>query len=69
MSFDDFLKNFEKMEICNLGPDVMEEIYEMTGVKATPQNTWATNSHDGSWREGRTAGGCRNYLREYHLWN
>lgn len=27
MSFDDFLKNFEKLEICNLGPDVMEEVY------------------------------------------
>jgi hypothetical protein len=65
MSYKDFLSNFEKMEICNLGPDVMEEIYEMTGVKATPHNTWATNSHEGSWREGQTAGGCRNFLREF----
>ncbi|KAL7069749.1 hypothetical protein ACQ4LE_011145 [Meloidogyne hapla] len=65
MSFDDFIRNFEKLEICNLGPDIKEEIYEMTGVKLTSQNTWATNSHDGSWRAGQTAGGCRNYLRTF----
>uniref|UniRef100_A0A914H1V6 Calpain catalytic domain-containing protein n=1 Tax=Globodera rostochiensis TaxID=31243 RepID=A0A914H1V6_GLORO len=65
MSFRDFLANFEKMEICNLGPEVMEEIYEMTGVKATPHNTWATIAHDGSWRAGKTAGGCRNNLRSF----
>lgn len=26
MSFDDFMRYFEKMEICNLGPDVMDEV-------------------------------------------
>ncbi|KAI1724393.1 calpain family cysteine protease domain-containing protein [Ditylenchus destructor] len=64
MSFSDFLANFEKMEICNLGPDVMEEVFQMTGVNAA-HNTWATNSHDGSWRRGVTAGGCRNYLDSF----
>ena len=46
MSFEDFMRNFEKMEICNLGPDVMDEVYQMTGVRA-PGLTWASNSHDG----------------------
>ncbi|KAI6244122.1 Calpain family cysteine protease [Aphelenchoides fujianensis] len=64
MSFDDFMRNFEKLEVCNLGPDVQEEVFEMTGVKSN-QNTWAVNSHDGSWRAGSTAGGCRNYLRSF----
>ncbi|KAI6209484.1 Calpain family cysteine protease [Aphelenchoides besseyi] len=64
MSFDDFMRNFEKMEVCNLGPDVQEEVFEMTGVKSN-QNVWAVNSHDGSWRAGSTAGGCRNYLRTF----
>lgn len=63
MSYDDFIANFEKMEICNLGPDVMDEISQMTGVNAkAATNAWAANSHDGSWRRGTTAGGCRNFL-------
>jgi hypothetical protein len=41
MSYNDFMRNFEKMEICNLGPDVMDEVYEMTGVKPH-HNAWAT---------------------------
>lgn len=36
----------------------------MTGVKAA-QHAWATNSHDGSWRSGTSAGGCRNNLRSF----
>uniref|UniRef100_A0A0M3IPF5 Calpain catalytic domain-containing protein n=1 Tax=Ascaris lumbricoides TaxID=6252 RepID=A0A0M3IPF5_ASCLU len=48
MSFDDFMRYFEKMEICNLGPDVMDEISQMTGVHSS-QTTWATNIHEGSW--------------------
>ncbi|KAF8358336.1 clp-1 [Pristionchus pacificus] len=64
MSFDDFMRNFEKMEICNLGPDVMNEVYQMTGVKgATAQ--WATNTHDGAWIRNQTAGGCRNYINTF----
>uniref|UniRef100_A0A1I7WLC3 Protein kinase domain-containing protein n=1 Tax=Heterorhabditis bacteriophora TaxID=37862 RepID=A0A1I7WLC3_HETBA len=29
MSFEDYMRNFEKMEICNLGPDVMDEVYQV----------------------------------------
>ncbi|GMR39365.1 hypothetical protein PMAYCL1PPCAC_09560, partial [Pristionchus mayeri] len=61
MSFDDYMRNFEKMEICNLGPDVMNEVYQMTGVKAATAQ-WATNTHDGAWIRNQTAGGCRNYI-------
>lgn len=32
MSFSDFMTQFEKLEVCNLGPEVMAEIEEMTGV-------------------------------------
>ncbi|RCN39845.1 calpain family cysteine protease, partial [Ancylostoma caninum] len=31
MSFEDYMRNFEKMEICNLGPDVMDEVYQACG--------------------------------------
>ncbi|WKX99328.1 hypothetical protein Q1695_014311 [Nippostrongylus brasiliensis] len=64
MSFDDFMRNFEKMEICNLGPDVMNEIYEMTGVRETG-TVWATNTFDGAWVRNRTAGGCRNFISTF----
>lgn len=49
------------MEICNLGPDVMDEVYQMTGVKAAGL-VWAANTHDGAWVRNQTAGGCRNYI-------
>ena len=61
MSFDDFMRNFKKLEICNLGPDVMEEVQQMTGVRLTT-TPWSTNTHDGVWQRGTTAGGCRNYI-------
>jgi len=66
MSYDDFVANFEKMEICNLGPEVMQEIQQMTGVDASHQ-TWKAISHEGSWRKGQTAGGCRNFLRTFAM--
>ncbi|WKX98459.1 hypothetical protein Q1695_013832 [Nippostrongylus brasiliensis] len=64
MSFEDYMRNFEKMEICNLGPDVMDEVYQMTGVKAAG-SVWAANTHDGAWIRDQTAGGCRNYIATF----
>ncbi|VDO10476.1 unnamed protein product [Brugia timori] len=63
MSFDDFMRYFNKMEICNLGPDVMDEVREMTGVSMEDAGygRWNTRCHLGAWI-GDTAGGCRNYL-------
>ncbi|VBB32266.1 unnamed protein product [Acanthocheilonema viteae] len=55
MSFNDFVRYFEKMEICNLGPEVMNEVYQMTGVKSS-QNAWATYTHNGAWIANKTAG-------------
>ncbi|KAK6015500.1 calpain family cysteine protease, partial [Ostertagia ostertagi] len=43
MTFEDFMRNFEKMEICNLGPDVMDEVYQMTGVRTAGMTTFANN--------------------------
>jgi hypothetical protein len=33
MSFPDFMREFEKLEICNLGPEIMDEVERMTGEK------------------------------------
>ncbi|VDN51412.1 unnamed protein product [Dracunculus medinensis] len=66
MSFQDFMKHFDKMEICNLGPDVMDEVTEMTGVSMSQAGykTWNARTHLGVW-SGQSAGGCRNYLNSF----
>ncbi|XP_045717628.1 calpain-9 isoform X1 [Phyllostomus hastatus] len=53
MAFGDFTAHFDKVEVCNLTPDALEE--------DTPHR-WEVTVHQGSWVRGSTAGGCRNFL-------
>ncbi|XP_064411925.1 calpain-9 [Latimeria chalumnae] len=53
MSFEDFKKNFDKIEICNLTPDSLDDNVE---------NKWDVTVFQGSWVRATTAGGCRNFL-------
>uniref|UniRef100_A0A8C9U3D0 Calpain-3 n=1 Tax=Scleropages formosus TaxID=113540 RepID=A0A8C9U3D0_SCLFO len=52
MSFDDFKKNFTKIEICNLTPDALED---------DKIHKWTVSVNEGRWVRGCSAGGCRNY--------
>ncbi|KAG8126121.1 hypothetical protein E2320_021429 [Naja naja] len=52
ISFQDFLRYFTKLEICNLTPDTLE---------ADKLHTWTVSVTEGQWVRGSTGGGCRNY--------
>lgn len=53
MKFEDFQVHFDKVEICNLTPDALED---------STAHKWEVTIHQGSWVRGSTAGGCRNFL-------
>ncbi|XP_037365709.1 calpain-8 [Talpa occidentalis] len=56
MSFLDFLRQFSRLEICNLSPDSLssEEVQK-----------WDLVLFNGRWARGSTAGGCQNYPATY----
>jgi hypothetical protein len=66
MEFGDFCHHFEEVEICNLGPEVMNEISQMLDPDADkltrrPESAWTAYAADGQWsRQAGTAGGCKN---------
>nr|XP_021504472.1 calpain-9 isoform X2 [Meriones unguiculatus] len=53
MAFEDFKTHFDKLEVCNLTPDALED---------NSLHRWEVTIHQGSWVRGSTAGGCRNFL-------
>jgi calpain, invertebrate len=61
MSYPDFIKNFEKLEICYLGPQSMsgEEL------KGSSKRRWEMCVETGAWKRKLNAGGCRNYLNTF----
>ncbi|XP_051536341.1 calpain-1 catalytic subunit-like [Myxocyprinus asiaticus] len=52
MSFSDFMREFSRLEICNLTADALQ---------SSEVKKWNTALYPGEWRRGSTAGGCRNY--------
>ncbi|XP_034044325.1 calpain-9 [Thalassophryne amazonica] len=53
MEFEDFKKNYDKVEICNMSPDSLME---------NTKHQWEVSVFEGNWIRGSTAGGCRNYI-------
>ncbi|XP_031635619.1 calpain-B-like [Contarinia nasturtii] len=60
MSFQDWMKYFDRVEICNLSPDSLTEEQISGGKKR-----WEMSVFEGAWVQGATAGGCRNYLETF----
>lgn len=52
MAFQDFIKNYTRLEICNLTPDALDD---------DKLHKWAVSVNEGRWIRGCSAGGCRNY--------
>lgn len=63
MSFKDFLRNFDSLDICNLSPDSFDDDQELT---ITRKRQWNMNVYEGQWVPGITAGGCKNFLETFH---
>jgi len=53
MSYKDFVKYFDQVEICNLSPDALDMDNNFK---------WEVATFEGSWSPGGSAGGCRNFL-------
>nr|CDS34356.1 calpain A [Hymenolepis microstoma] len=56
MCYDDFVREFEKVEMCALGPQslTMDDSRKKVAFEMTVEH--------GSWTPGVNAGGCRNFL-------
>lgn len=58
MSFKDFASNFQRLEICHLGPESLEND-ELSGKQKHRYEEIVIN---GAWQRRVNAGGCRNYI-------
>jgi calpain len=56
MAFNDFQANMDKLEICNLSPDSLNQGHE------DHDHSWVCSQYEGEWEKRVNAGGCRNYL-------
>ncbi|KAF8561011.1 hypothetical protein P879_03251 [Paragonimus westermani] len=61
MSYEDFVRNFEKLEICHLGPQ------SLGGENETRGRHWEMCVEQGSWKPRVSAGGCRNFLETFWI--
>ncbi|XP_045465114.1 calpain-A-like isoform X2 [Harmonia axyridis] len=61
MSYKDWEKHFDRLEICNLNPDSLSD------NESQNKRKWEMSIFEGAWVKGVTAGGCRNFLETF--WN
>lgn len=70
MNYKDFVQNFQRLEICFLGPDglALNSVLGSGGDgRVEDQNSikWESNIQEGSWQRNINAGGCRNYPKTF----
>jgi len=59
MSFEDFVSNFQRLEICYLGPDTLA-VANDDEEEDPDKHKWEGNLFEGGWKRRVNAGGCRN---------
>lgn len=66
MSFQDFLKNFTTLEICDVSPEVFdlgdEDDDEESNTTEGIIKRWQMVMYEGAWVSHHSAGGCRNFI-------
>lgn len=66
MSFQDFLKNFTTLEICDVSPEVFdlgdEDDDEDSNTTEGIIKRWQMVMYEGAWVSHHSAGGCRNFI-------
>ena len=62
MSYDDFVREYQRLEICFLGPDSAAESAGHAGKRKGMK--WEGKLIEGAWKRRVNAGGCKNF-REY----
>jgi calpain, invertebrate len=62
MTYEDWINNFEQIQICNLSPDTLACTRGGQGVK------WNCLQFDGEWIIGKSAGGCGSGYNKQKFW-
>lgn len=62
MSYSDFTKYFNKLEICHLSPES-----DLENKAGKPKTKWEMCLENAEWQKNVTAGGCRNFIETFHL--
>nr|XP_042907830.1 calpain-A isoform X5 [Parasteatoda tepidariorum] len=63
ISYKDFMANFQRVEICNLNPDSLDD----EPLTKKSKKKWEMSMFEGSWTKNCTAGGCRNFIDTFWL--
>ncbi len=63
MTYEDWINNFEQVQICNISPDTLK-----SSRTATEAYKWNCLQFDGEWISGQSAGGCGQGRNSHQFW-
>uniref|UniRef100_A0A182LT86 Calpain catalytic domain-containing protein n=1 Tax=Anopheles culicifacies TaxID=139723 RepID=A0A182LT86_9DIPT len=63
----DFMKHFDRLEVCHLSPELHSVQDEITGERSSKRYRWELSALDGQWIRDTTAGGNVSFLDTFPL--